>query len=122
MISLHSNKLVTKTEVGIKDWAFAVTGLTMLFVGGILNTLGHWSRKAVVHFLLQYRLESTQWDIGVEKQLMSHPMRGTEDSVTESSLNYGGPDQEVSEEEISNKWSRDHYDILAKMWLLTALI
>jgi hypothetical protein len=31
--SLHSNRVVTKTEVGTREWSIAVTGLTMLFVG-----------------------------------------------------------------------------------------
>ena len=99
MISLHSNRIVTKTEVGIKDWGIFVTDLTMLFVGGILSTLGHWSRKAVGHF---------------KCSSMGHPTRGMEGSVAESNLNYRGPVQEVSEEENCSKWSTDHYDILAK--------
>ena len=33
MVSLYSNKTVTKTEVGTRNWGIAVTGLTMLFFG-----------------------------------------------------------------------------------------
>jgi hypothetical protein len=34
MVSLHSNRTVTKTAFGSRDWGTAVTGLTML-LGGI---------------------------------------------------------------------------------------
>jgi hypothetical protein len=30
IVSVHSSKILTKTEVGTKDWDIAVTGLTML--------------------------------------------------------------------------------------------
>jgi hypothetical protein len=35
MVSLHSNKTVTKTEVGPGGWGIAVRGLAVLLVGGI---------------------------------------------------------------------------------------
>ena len=30
MVSVHSSKTLTKTEVGTRDWGIAVIGLTML--------------------------------------------------------------------------------------------
>lgn len=33
MVSLYSNTIVTKMEVGTRNWDIAVTGLTMLFFG-----------------------------------------------------------------------------------------
>ena len=41
MMSLHSNKNLTKTEVGTRDWGIAVIGLTMLLFG-VIGTLGLW--------------------------------------------------------------------------------
>ena len=32
MVSLQSNRTLTKTEVNIREWGIAVTGLAMLFV------------------------------------------------------------------------------------------
>jgi hypothetical protein len=31
MVSLHSNKTLTKTKFGIRDWVIAVIGLIVLF-------------------------------------------------------------------------------------------
>lgn len=39
MISLHSNRRVTKIEVGTREQGITVIGLTMLFVVGIWKTL-----------------------------------------------------------------------------------
>jgi len=33
VVSLHSNRTVTKMEVGTRDWGVAVAGLAMLLVG-----------------------------------------------------------------------------------------
>jgi hypothetical protein len=33
MVSVHSSKAQTKTEVGIRDWGIAVIDLTMLLFG-----------------------------------------------------------------------------------------
>lgn len=35
MVSLQSNREVTKTEIGTKEWAIFVTGLIMVFCGGM---------------------------------------------------------------------------------------
>lgn len=40
--------MVTKTEVALRDWIIAVTGLPFLFVGGV-ETLGLWIAKVVGH-------------------------------------------------------------------------
>jgi hypothetical protein len=82
MVSLHSNRTLTKAEVGTKDWDIAVIGLTMFLFGGIL-TLGLWIRKTVECF---------------KCYLMGHPSRNMEDSGAEGDLNCGGLAQEVSEE------------------------
>ena len=47
MVSLQSNRTLTKTKVGTRDWGIAVTGLAMLFVEEIGKTLGLWTRKTV---------------------------------------------------------------------------
>ena len=39
MVSLHSNRIFTKTKVGTRDGDIAVTDMTMLFVRGIWKTL-----------------------------------------------------------------------------------
>ena len=39
-VSYHSNRKVTKTEVGTKKRAMALAGLTMRAFGGIWKTLG----------------------------------------------------------------------------------
>jgi hypothetical protein len=35
MVSLHNNRMATKTEIGTRSGGIAVTGLTILSVGGI---------------------------------------------------------------------------------------
>jgi hypothetical protein len=35
MVSLHSNRTLSKREVGIRDWGIAVIVLTMILFGGI---------------------------------------------------------------------------------------
>ena len=43
-------------------------------------------------------------------------------SGAEDNLNYGGPHQEVSEENNNNKWPRDHScDILVKNVIISSL-
>ena len=45
VVFLYSSRTVTKTELGARDWHIGVTDLTVLFIGGIWNTLGLWTRK-----------------------------------------------------------------------------
>ena len=76
-----------------------MTGLTMLFVGRTLKTLGLWTRKAVEHF---------------KQTLIGHSSGSTEASA-EGDLNYRGPVQEVSEGKNFSKWPSDHsWNILVK--------
>ena len=49
MVSVHSSKTLTKTEVGTRDWGIAVIGLTMLLFERI-GTLGLWIQKTVEFF------------------------------------------------------------------------
>jgi hypothetical protein len=50
VVSLQSNRTVTKTGVGTRDWSIAVTSLTMLFVEGIWKTLGLSTTKLLSAF------------------------------------------------------------------------
>lgn len=82
-------------------------GLTMLLVGERWP-LVLWIRKEVEHF---------RWYI------MDHTGRHREDSGDESNADYDGLTLEVSEGKNISKWLRDHScNILAKMWLLFALV
>lgn len=56
VLSLHSHRMVTRTEVGTREWGIAVTGLTVLSVGGIrksevVETSSRWTRKVAEHFV-----------------------------------------------------------------------
>ena len=82
MVSVHSSKTLTKTEVGTRDWGIAVIGLTMLLFGRMW-ILGLWIWKA---------MECFKWG------LMSHPSRNLEDFVSVSDLNCADLKQEVSKE------------------------
>jgi hypothetical protein len=50
MVSLHNNRIVTKTEVVNRTGSVAVTGLTMPLLGGRMWTLGLWTGNAVERF------------------------------------------------------------------------
>jgi hypothetical protein len=49
MMSVHSSKTLTKTEVSTRDWGIAMIGLTMLLFGGPW-IWGLWIWKAVECF------------------------------------------------------------------------
>lgn len=68
MVSLHSSRIMTKTDVHTRDQVIAATGLIMMFVGGIWKTFRLWTRKLVGHFKLGLR---------------GHPSRNTETVFTE---------------------------------------
>lgn len=55
---------------------------------------------------------------------MDHTGRHREDSGDKSNADYDSLTLEVSEGKNISKWLRDHHscDILAKMWLLFALV
>jgi hypothetical protein len=78
-VSVHSNKNLTKTEVGTRDWGIAMIGLTMLLFERIW-IWGLWIWKAV---------ECFKWG------LMCYPSRNMKDFVTESDLNCEDLAQEV---------------------------
>ena len=80
MVSVHSNKTLTKTEVGTRDWGIAVTGLTMFLIGRI------WICKVV---------ECFNWG------LVGYSSRTIKDFVTESDLNCAALAQEVSVEDFN---------------------
>jgi hypothetical protein len=82
MVSVHSSKTLTKTEVGTRDWGIAVIGLTMLLFERMW-VLGLWIWKAV---------ECFKW------ALMGHPSRNMEDFVAGSNLNCVDLAQEITKE------------------------
>jgi hypothetical protein len=72
MVSVHSSKTLTKTEVGTSDWGIAVIDLTMLLFER-MSIFGLWIWNAVECFKLG---------------LMGHPSRNMEDIVAGSNLNW----------------------------------
>lgn len=50
MVSLISNKAVTKVVVGTREHSIAITGLTVLFIGRIWKILGLQTTKEVEIF------------------------------------------------------------------------
>ena len=93
MVSVHSSKSLTKTEVGTRDWGIAVIGLTMHLFGRMW-ILGLWIWKAV---------ECFKW------RLISYPGRAMEDFVTESGLKCADMAQEVSVGKNFSMWPRDYF-------------
>ena len=91
-MSVHSSRILTKAEVGTRDWGIAVIGLTMLLFGRRW-ILGFWIWEAVGCF---------KWGI------MGYPSRNMEGFVTESGLNCADLAQEVSVENF-NTWPRDWF-------------
>ena len=79
MVSVHSSKILTKTEVGTRDWGFALIGLTMLCFKECI--WGFWIWKVVDCF---------KWG------LMGYPSRNIKDFVTESDLNCAYLAQEMT--------------------------
>ena len=60
MVSLHSNRTVTKTEVVMREQDIVITGLTMLLIGRIWTSI-LWIRKTVECFkwdLMLYLVEA----------------------------------------------------------------
>ena len=79
MVSVHSSKTLTKTEVGTRHWGIAVIGLTMLLFERMW-ILGLWIWNSV---------ECFKWG------LMGHPSRIMEDFVAGSDLNCVDLAQEI---------------------------
>lgn len=49
MAFYHSRRKATKTEIGTRKWAIAVTGLSVLSFGGLWKTMGLQTRKVSEH-------------------------------------------------------------------------
>jgi hypothetical protein len=90
-LSVHSSKTLTNTEVGTRDWAIAVIGLTMLL----------FRRMWILELWIWKAVECFKWG------LMGYPSRNMEDFVAESNLNCTDLGQEVSEEKNFSMWPRD---------------
>jgi hypothetical protein len=79
LVSLYRNGNLN-TEIGNRNWGFAVTGLIMLLFG----RMWIWG--------LQKTVESFKWG------LMGHPSRNIEDIGAKGDLNYTNMAQEFSVE------------------------
>jgi hypothetical protein len=91
MVSVHSSKTLTKTEVGTRLWGTAVIGLTMLLFG----------RKWIWGLWIWKAMDCFKWS------LMGHPRRNMKDFVANSDLNCGSLALEVFEEKNFSMWPRD---------------
>jgi hypothetical protein len=91
MVSVHSYKTLTKTEIGTSYWGIAVMGLTMLLFERIW-ILGFWIWNAVECF---------------KCGLMDHPTGNMEDYVAGSDLNCVDLFQEISKEKNFRMWYKD---------------
>ena len=76
MESFHSNKKMTKPEVGMREWAITVTGLTMLLGGGPWKTWELWIKEDVEHS---------------KHGLVSHPSWNLHHKSSESNVVYKDP-------------------------------
>jgi hypothetical protein len=91
LVSVHSSKTLSKTEVGTRDWGIAVICLTILLFERMWN-LGLWIWNTV---------ECFKWD------LMGHPSRTMENFVAGSDLNCVDLAQEISKEKNFRMWHKD---------------
>jgi hypothetical protein len=91
MVSVHSSRTPSKTEVGTRDWGIAVIGLTMLLFE-IMWILELWIWKAV-----------ECWG------LMSHPSRNMEEFVAGSNLNCVDLAQGISKKKNFSMWHKDSF-------------
>ena len=83
MVSFHSSKTLTKTEVGTRDWGIALIGLTMLL----------FERMWIFGLWIWNTVDCFKWG------LMDHPSRNMEDLVAGSNLNCVDLAQEISKGE-----------------------
>jgi hypothetical protein len=83
--------ILTKTEVGTRDWGIDVIGLTMLL----------FERMWIFGLWIWNSVECFKWD------LIGHPSRKMEDSVAGSNLNCVDLAQEISKEKNFRMWHKD---------------
>ena len=103
MVSLHSSKILTKTEVGTREWGIAVIGLTMFL----------FERMWIWGLCIWKAMECFKWG------LMGHPSRNMEDF----NLNCVDLAQEISKEKNFRMWHKDWFcGILVKNVATFALV
>jgi hypothetical protein len=91
MVSVHSSKTLTNTEVGTRDCGIAVIGLTILL----------FERTWIFGLWIWNAVECFKWD------LMGHPSSNMEDFVAGSLLNFLDLAQEISKEKNFRMWHKD---------------
>jgi hypothetical protein len=91
MVSVHSSKTPTKTEVTTRDWGIAVIGLTMLL----------FERMWILELWIWKAVECFKWG------LMGHPSRNMEDLVARRYLNSIDLAQVISKEKNFRMWYKD---------------
>ena len=103
IVSFHSNRTMTKTEAGTRDWGYFCSRPNH-DIKGIWKTLELWTRKVARIFKLELR---------------GHPIRNMEDNSIKGNVDGESPFQEVSEGKNISKQPKCHfYDIRQRMWLL----